>query len=101
MGAPVVVPANPPPHGATFRWKDLRHTYATRLRETGSDTATISELLGHTSERMTKRYAHAAPGLHLAAVQRLTIRNGGATKGATLADTRNGVTDEAGGTWLN
>ena len=54
-----------------FRWKDLRHTFATRLRMTGSDTATIRDLLGHTTDRMTKRYAHAAPGLLHAAVQRL------------------------------
>jgi len=54
-----------------FRWKDLRHTFATRLRMTGSDTGTIRDLLGHTSDRMTKRYAHAVPGLLHAAVQRL------------------------------
>ncbi len=54
-----------------FRWKDLRHTFAPRLRMTGSDTGTIRDLLGHTSDRMTKRYAHAVPGLLHAAVQRL------------------------------
>jgi len=54
-----------------FRWKDLRHTFATRLRAKGVDTGSIRELLGHTTERMTQRYAHAAPGLLLAAVQRL------------------------------
>ena len=55
----------------SFRWKDLRHTFATRLRMTGVDTGTIRDLLGHTSDRMTKRYAHAVPGLLHAAVQRL------------------------------
>src|SRR4029077_15096231 len=54
-----------------LRGKDLRHTFATRLRMTGADTGTIRELLGHTSDRMTKRYAHAAPGHLHAAVQRL------------------------------
>src|SRR4029077_1521934 len=54
-----------------FRWKDLRHTFVTRLRMTGSDTGTIRDPLGHTSDRMTKRYAHAVPGLLHAAVQRL------------------------------
>jgi len=54
-----------------FRWKDLRHTFATRLRMTGSDTGTIRDLLGHTSDRMTKRYAHAVPDLLHAAAQRL------------------------------
>ena len=38
---------------------------------TGSDTGTIRDPLGHTTDRMTKRYAHAAPGLLHAAVQRL------------------------------
>lgn len=54
-----------------FRWKDLRHTFATRLRLGGADTGTIRELLGHTTERMTKRYAHANASHLLAAVQAL------------------------------
>jgi integrase len=45
-----------------LRWKDLRHTFATRLRMIGSDTGTIRDLLGHTTDRTTRRYAHAAPG---------------------------------------
>src|SRR5439155_15896102 len=54
-----------------FRWKDLRHTFATRLRMSGSDTGTIRDLLGHTTDRMTQRYAHAATSHLHAAVQRL------------------------------
>jgi hypothetical protein len=38
---------------------------------TGADTGTIRDLLGHTTDRMTKRYAHAAQGHLHAAVQRL------------------------------
>jgi integrase len=56
----------------SFRWKDLRHTFATRLRMTGADTGTIRDLLGHTSDRMTQRYAHAATSHLHTAVQRLT-----------------------------
>ena len=44
-------------------WKDLRQTFATRLRmRAGADLKSIAELLGHTTRRMTERYAHAAPG---------------------------------------
>jgi len=56
-----------------FRWKDLRHTFATRLRmDGGADLKSIAELLGHTSTRMTERYAHATPGHLHALVQRIS-----------------------------
>ena len=51
-----------------FRWKDLRHTYATRLNaRNGVGMKTIATLLGHTTTRMTERYTHATE--LLAAVQ--------------------------------
>jgi site-specific recombinase XerD len=56
---------------ADFRWKDLRHTFASRLRQRGTDIQDIRDLLGHTSTRMTERYAHGARGTLHAAVQRL------------------------------
>jgi integrase len=43
---------------AKFRIYDLRHTYATRQVECGTDIATLQELLGHSKIEMTKRYAH-------------------------------------------
>ena len=56
----------------TFRWKDLRHTFASRLRMTGVELGTIRDLLGHTTTRpMTERYAHIAPGYLHDAVQRI------------------------------
>jgi integrase len=47
-----------------FRWKDLRHTYATRLNaRNGVGMKTIATLLGHTTTRMTERYTHATADL--------------------------------------
>jgi hypothetical protein len=56
---------------ADFRWKDLPHTFASRLRMAGVDIQDIRDLLGHTSTRMTERYAHLAPGKLHDAIQRL------------------------------
>jgi integrase len=48
-----------------FRWHDLRHTFATRLRKKGVSLFNIAELLGHKGLAMTKRYAHVdAEDLH-------------------------------------
>ncbi len=44
-----------PLHGV--RVYDLRHTIATTLRRRGADLADVQNFLGHTTPRMTKRYA--------------------------------------------
>jgi integrase len=41
-----------------YKWHDNRHTYASRLRQTGTPLGNISELLGHKGLAMTRRYAH-------------------------------------------
>ena len=41
-----------------IRFHDLRHTAATRLVESGIPLHAVSELLGHSSIRMTERYSH-------------------------------------------
>jgi len=41
-----------------FHFHDLRHTFASYLRQRGVDLHTISKLLGHKDTRMTQRYAH-------------------------------------------
>jgi integrase len=41
-----------------LRWHDLRHTFGTRLAEAGCSEATISELMGHTDPKTTRRYTH-------------------------------------------
>jgi integrase len=75
-----------------FRWKDLRHTFASRLRMNGVDLATIRDLLGHTTTRMTERYAHVAPSHLHAAVQTLsrpTASEASIPQGSTGARTAN------------
>lgn len=45
---------------ADFHWHDLRHTFATRLRQRGVALEDIADLLGHKTLAMTKRYAHVS-----------------------------------------
>lgn len=44
-----------------FRFHDLRHTFASWARQSGSDIADIKDALGHSDISMTMRYAHIKP----------------------------------------
>lgn len=41
-----------------FRFHDLRHNFATMLREEGVDLEVVSKMLSHSSITVTQRYAH-------------------------------------------
>jgi integrase len=70
---------------ADFRWKDLRHTFASRLRMSGVELATVRDLLGHTTTRMTERYAHIGAGHLQDAVQRISRVQGEAPTATSTA----------------
>jgi integrase len=60
-----------------FRWHDLRHTWASWHRQSGTPTHELQRLGGWRSSVMVERYAHLAPD-HLAkAANRLDSLFGG------------------------
>jgi len=49
----------------------LRHTFASWLVQRGTPLYTVSKLMGHSSIKMTERYAHLAPDTQRAAAMDL------------------------------
>ena len=58
---------------AGFRFHDLRHTCGSWLMQAGVPAGHIAAVLGHSTVRMTERYAHAAPENAEAAVAKLDV----------------------------
>ena len=54
----------------------LRHTFGTRLFESGADAFTILTLRGHSSITVSQRYLHPSPEAVELAVGRMEARNG-------------------------
>jgi integrase len=76
-----------------FHFHDLRHTFATRLIQSGVDIYKVQRLLGHKSLVMTQRYAHHYPESLRDGVEML---DGGASSITFLSQSRvkagNGLT---------
>jgi len=58
-----------------FVLHSFRHTYGTRLGETGADAFTIMRLMGHSTVTMSQRYVHPSPEAMENAVSRMEVWN--------------------------
>ena len=60
---------------AEFVPHSFRHTYGTRLGESGADAFTIMKLMGHSSVTVSQRYVHPSPEFVEVAVGRFESLN--------------------------
>jgi integrase len=61
----------------------LRHTFLTRLGESGCDSWTLARIAGHSSVAMSARYVHPSEDAVLAALDRLSGHNFGHTNSSS------------------
>lgn len=74
-----------------FVMHSLRHTFGTRLGESGADVFTIMKLMGHSSVTVSQRYVHPSPEAVETAMERLE-RLGVANR--RLMGIESGIADE-------
>ncbi|MGY0160351.1 tyrosine-type recombinase/integrase [Edwardsiella tarda] len=53
-----------------FTIHEMRHTFATRLIDSGASIHTVKDLLGHSSIKVTELYLHASPAQYHEAINR-------------------------------
>ena len=58
-----------------FKFHDLRHTFASTLLRKGVPLHIVQKLLGHTTPKMTQRYAHLALSDLREAIEKIDIQN--------------------------
>jgi integrase len=63
--------------GVSCRLHDLRHTFATRLAESGASESTMLALMGHMSRAMLERSSHIRMAAKREAVAGITLRQKG------------------------
>ena len=86
------VPSDPAKHATDITWgwdklrelagvhcrlHDLRHTFATRLAESGASESTMLALMGHMSRAMLERYSHIRMAAKRQAVAGIRLRQEG------------------------
>ena len=57
-----------------LHFHDLRHTFATRLADAGTDAYTLMEIMGHADLKTTMIYVHASGDAGLRAVEKLDAK---------------------------
>ena len=57
----------------TFIVYSLRHTFLTRLGESGCDVWTLARIAGHSSIKMSERYVHPGADAVLNAMSKLSL----------------------------
>ena len=81
---------------SSFRYHDLRHTFASRLAMTGANDRTLQTLMGHQSPRMILRYAHLSPTHLREALEKLVDFSPKVTATDTKTETKEFLTIEGG-----
>jgi integrase len=81
--------------GRPFVLYSLRHTFLTRLGESGCDAWTLARVAGHSSVAMSSRYVHPSEDAVLGALSRLGGHNSGHSAENAISEGEKGDTASA------